>query len=185
MIKRLRGEAGMTLVELMMAMTIMTIIMVPVTAGLLVGLRTTDETRTRLVGSDDAQTLAQWLPADIASTGSQSGDVVATPTSNTDCSGLSNALRLKWRETQGSTTNTYVAAYAIVQNGAGDYQLVRYFCTNSGTAATHVVARHLASSSAVSVSTSGTKISMTVSEANTPTETTNYTFTISGNRRSA
>jgi prepilin-type N-terminal cleavage/methylation domain-containing protein len=179
--RRAHNDDGFTLVELMMAIAIMAIILGPVTMGVVVGLRTSDETSTRLAGSNDAQLLAVWLPADIQSTGNQSGDVATS--SNTDCSGITNALRLKWRETQGSTTNTYVAAYAISQDSTGRWVLNRYYCVNGGAATVHLVNRNLANSSAVSIATSGTKVSMTVTEKNTPTDPTSYTFTVSGNRR--
>lgn len=178
--RRFRGEHGFTLVELMLATVIMGIIVVPLTAGIIVGLRTTEQTRVRLKGSNDAQLLSVWFPPDVQSTGNQSGDVATT--SNSECSGVSNVLRLQWRETQGSTTTTYRVAYATRTATSGGYELVRYACTNSGSASTHVVARNLASASAVTISTSGTRISMTVTGAAAQNDT-GYTFTVSGNRR--
>ena len=180
---RARGESGFTLVELLMAIVISGFIIAPLTGGLIVGLRTTDETASRLTGSNDAQILSVWLPPDIQSVGNLVGDVVYSPTVNTECTGISNRLRLKWRETQGSTTNNYVAAYAIVAASNNRWFLQRYLCVNGGAATTHVVSRNLASSTATSVTASGTKISMTVTEAATPTDPTSYTFTVSGNRR--
>lgn len=178
-----RSEGGFTLVELLLVIVMLGIIIAPLTAGLMVGLRTTDETANRLAGSNDAQLLSLWLPPDIQSTGNVAGDVVFSPTSNTECSGISNRLRLRWRETQGSTTNTFVTAYAIVSNGDGRWFLRRYLCVNGGAATFNVVARNLASSTATSVSTSGTKLTMTVTAAGSPTDPSNYTFTVSGNRR--
>ena len=108
--------------------------------------------------------------------------VVASPTANTECSGVTNLLRLKWSETQGTTTTNYVAAYAI-QSVSGTYQLKRYYCVNSGAASTHVVGRNLENASAGTVSVSGTRVSMTLTMKDTPTDTSNYTFTVSANRR--
>jgi prepilin-type N-terminal cleavage/methylation domain-containing protein len=181
--RRKRREGGFTLIEMMMAMAIMGIIVIPMTATVFIGLRTTDETSTRLAGSNDAQLLSVWLPADVQSTGNQSGDVVASPTANTECSGVSNLLRLKWRETQGSTTNTYVAAYAMGSVSGGVRTLKRYFCVNGGTATTHLVGRNLSGSVDGSVSVSGTKVSMTLTQATAPHDPTAYTFTVSANRR--
>jgi prepilin-type N-terminal cleavage/methylation domain-containing protein len=182
--RRVRHEAGFTLIELLMAIALTGIILVPMASALTVALRTTDETSNRLAGSNDAQLLSIWLPADVQSTGNLSTDVVATPTANTECSGLTNALRLKWRATETTgTTNTYVAAYATALSSTGDWRLLRYSCVNGGAATTHVIARNLASGSAVAISSSGTRVTMTVTEKATPTDPASYTFSVSGNRR--
>jgi prepilin-type N-terminal cleavage/methylation domain-containing protein len=178
-------EDGFTLIELMVAMAIMAIIMLPLTAGVIVGLRTSDETSNRLAGSNDAQLLSIWFPPDVQSTGNLNTDVVATPTVNTECSGINNAVRLKWRATEvaGGSASTYIAAYAISQSSTGDWRLLRYYCVNGGTASTHVVARNLKNATAVAISTSTTKVTMTVTEKATATDPTSYTFSVSGNRR--
>ena len=181
--RRTRGEHGFTLVELLMAIVLSGIILAPLAAGVLVGLRTTEETSNRLSGSNDAQLLAAWLTPDLQSTGNQAGDVVVAPAANTECSGVSNLLRLRWRETPGATTTTYVAAYAIVAGADGRWFLTRFFCVNGGAATTHVVGRNLASSTAATVATAGQKVTMTVTEATKPTNPTPYTFTVAGNRR--
>ncbi len=182
---RMRDDAGFTLVELLMAIVIMGIVIGPLAAGLLIGLRTSDETANRLAGSNDAQLLSVWLPPDVQSAGGSAGDVVGSLTGNTDCSGRANALRLGWRETLGSTTTSFVAAYAVSQDSVGDWRLVRYFCTNGGAPTTHVVARNLAGSSAVTSTITGTKVALTVTEKSTPANPTSYTFTVSGHRRTA
>ncbi len=181
--RRAHPESGFTLVELLLVIVLLGIIIAPLTAGLMVGLRTTDETANRLAGSNDAQLLSIWLPPDIQSTGNQAGDVVFSPTANTECSGVSNRLGLRWRETQGAVTTTYLAAYAIAAEGDGRWFLRRYLCVNGGAPTSNVVARNLASSTATAVTSSGTKVSMTVTAAATPTDPTSYTFTVSGNRR--
>ena len=177
---QLAREGGFTLIEMLMAIVISGIILGPIAATLLVGLRTSDETSNRLVGSNDAQMLSVWLTPDVQSAGGQSGDVATS--SNTDCSGISNVLRLRWRETSGTTTTTYHAAYAISQS-SGEWRLIRYLCVNSGSATTHVVARNLASSTAASASANGTKVTVTVTEKSTPANPTGYTFTVSAHRR--
>lgn len=180
---RARGEAGFTLIELLMSVVMMGFIIAPLAAGVMVGLRTSGETSNRLSGSNDAQLLAAWLTPDIQSTGNQAGDVVAAPTANTECSGVSNRLRLRWRETQGGTTTTYVVAYAIVSGTDGRWFLNRYACVNGGAATPHVILRNLASSTAVTVATSGTKVTMTVTEKTDPTNPTPYVITASAYRR--
>ena len=167
-----------------MAIAIMGIIMGPLAAGLIVGLRTTDEASNRLSASNDAQLVSLYFPSDVHSTGNGAGDVVVAPTPDTGCSGITNVVRLTWRaaETGGANT-TYVAAYAVTTNPNGGWRLVRYFCIDGGAPATHVVARNLASASAATATTAGAKVSLTVTAAKTPTETSGYTFTVSGIRR--
>ncbi len=174
-------EAGFTLVELLLAIVVMGMIMAPLTAGVIVGLRTTADANNRLAGSNDAQLLSIWLPPDVHSAGNQAGDVVAAPTANTECSGVTNLLRLRWRETQSSTT-TFIAAYAV-QSNSGTWRLVRYSCVHAGAATTHVIARNIAGSSAATVAVTGTRVELTVQTAGTATDPSGYTFKISGNRR--
>lgn len=184
-----RSESGFTLVEMLIAIVILGIIVVPITGALVVTLRTTDETSNRMVASNDAQLLSFWLPGDIQSTGNDTlnanvldDDTVYPPTVSTECSGRTNALRLEWVE-QGASGSTYDAAYAVVQAASGSWQLIRYFCVDGGPATSHVVARNLAGASAVSVSESGQTLTMTVTAAATPTEPSGYTFSVSGTRR--
>ena len=186
---RARRDAGFTLIELVIAVALTGFIVAPLSAALVVSLRTSDETASRLAGSNDAQLLSIWLPADIQSVGTVSGspnpnddDVVFAPTVNTECSGVSNVLRLRWREPL-ETTTTFVAAYAVSQASNGTWRLIRSYCINGGTPSTHVVARNLSGSSAVTVTASGSRLSMCVEEAATPTDPSNYVFTVSGHRR--
>lgn len=175
-------EAGFTLIELMMAVAITGIIIGPIGGAVFLGLRTADETSNRYASSSGAQTLSVWLPPDVQSAGNVAGDVVTS--GNTECSGLANQLRLKWRETQGATTITYVAAYAVsLHANTGDYQLKRYYCVNGGAASTHVVARNLANATAASATVSTTKVTMTVTAKATPTSPASYVYTVSGYRR--
>jgi prepilin-type N-terminal cleavage/methylation domain-containing protein len=175
------GEAGFTLVELLVAIVILGIIAVPLGASAFLGLRTADETSNRFASSNDAQLLSIWLPPDVQSAGNQSGDVVTS--GNTECSGVTNVLRLRWRETQG-TTNTYVAAYAVSLNAnTGVYELKRYFCVNSGASTTHVVARNLASATAATATVATTKVSVTVTSKGTATSPSGYVYSVSGYRR--
>lgn len=181
--RRARGEDGFTLIELLMSIVISGIIIAPLAAGVMVGLRTLGETSNRLSGSNDAQLLAAWITPDIQSAGNVAGDVVVAPTVNTECSGVANRLRLKWRETQGGTTTNYVVAYAVVAGSEGRWFLTRFQCVNGGAATPHVILRNLASSTAASATVSGTKVTMTVTEATDPTNPSPYVFTISAYRR--
>jgi hypothetical protein len=172
-----------TLIELLISIAIMGLIIGPLSAGIIIGLRTSGETATRLAGSSDAQFLSIALPPDIESTGNASGDVVATPTANTECSGITNVLRLRWTSSDTGTPTTYQAAYAITGNAVAGWNLRRSFCIASGAATTRTIARNLANATAATVAVSGTKVAMTVTEAKTAANPVAFTFTISGNRR--
>jgi hypothetical protein len=177
------GEEGVTLVELLLSMTIMALIIGPLSAGLIIGLRTAGETNTRLAGSADAQLLSIELPPDIASAGKLPGDVVVSTTANTECSGATNSLRLRWTAGDTGAAVTYQAAYFVTGTTQEGWKLRRAYCVDGAAAITRTVARNLASATAASSTISGNRVSMTVTEAVSAANPTPYTFTISGNRR--
>ena len=80
---RRADERGFTLVELMMAIALTGVVIAPLAAGIVVGLRTGDEAYNRVAGSNAAQLLSVWLPPDLQSAGPNSDDVVGAPTPNT------------------------------------------------------------------------------------------------------
>ena len=174
----------MTLVELIMSIAISSLIIGPLSAGLIVGLRTSGETATRLAGSSDAQFLSITLPPDIESAGKIANDVVASPTANVECSGVTNLLRLRWTTTDSGSSVTYQAAYSIAGTAATGWKLNRSFCIGAGAPTTRTLLRNLASATGATVAVVGTKVSMTVTEATNAANPTAYVFTISGNRRS-
>lgn len=159
----MRDERGLTLIELLVAVTILGLIIAAVTSSLFVGLRTTDDSAGRYAESHDAQLTQVHLPPDIQS----ATTVVVPPPSNTSCSGVSNVLALQW--TEGGTT--YTAAYAQVGS-----ELRRYFC--AGGAPGELVVAHNVQS--VSASAAGSSVSVTVTES-----LSGYQYTVSAARRAA
>ena len=137
------AKRGVTLVELLISISIMGVILGPLSAGLIIGLKTAGETQTRSSGTEDAQLLSVALPPDIQSAGNAASDVVATPTANTECSGVTNVLRLRWTASDTGTATTYQAAYAITGNATAGWKMTRYFCVGGAAATTRVVARTL------------------------------------------
>ena len=141
--RRAHDEVGFTLIELLLVVAILGIVVVPLGAAIMIGLRTTDATQNRVKSSHDAELVSIYLPADIQSVGNKQDDVVVAPTANTDCSGVQNLVRLRWTSTEAlGDPHTYVAAYAIGQS-AGEWQLTRYYCVDSTQATSTVVARNL------------------------------------------
>ena len=99
-------EGGFTLVELLVTIVIMTVIIIGITAGLMVALKTYPSDATRLTQDESAQLLSTWLQADVLSAGPTYGPVgpPTPPVSGIDVSGtatacagsLPTALRVTW-----------------------------------------------------------------------------------------
>lgn len=175
-------DEGFTLIELLFVVVILGVVVPALTAAIFIGLRTTDATQNRLISNHDAQLVSVYLPADLQSVGNAAGFV----TGDSQCSGMTNLLRLHWTatETLGQPVN-YDAAYAIIHVGS-EWQLKRFYCVsnvNGGGATTLVVAHNLSGASAGTVSQVGTKVTMTLTSAAITNDPTHYTYTISGIRR--
>lgn len=172
------------MVELLIAITILGLVMAPLGVAFAVGLRTMNSTMTSLMNSDDEQLLTMSLPPDVQSAGNASGDIVAAPTVNTDCSGVANVLRIKWRATEASgVTVNYVSAFAVQTGSDGGARLVRYLCVDGGPPTTNVVAYNLASTSAVVATVSGRTVTFTVTEHPLSPGDPPATFQVSATRR--
>ena len=165
-------QDGFTLPELLISMVILGIIVGAVSMAMIAGLNTEKEQQQRLLESHDAELVATFLPSDLQSASS----VVAAPVANTECSGVTNLLRLRWTEqfTTTGSTNTFVAAYAI--SGSS---LIRYFCTNGGSAEQLVVARNLANpcGGGCAATVSGRRVSLQLTAAS------GYTYAVTGTGR--
>jgi prepilin-type N-terminal cleavage/methylation domain-containing protein len=69
-----RSEAGITLIELLVTLSIMGIIMVALTSALFIGMHTTRDTNTSLDQSNTEQLVSRWLAHDV-----QGADAVSYP----------------------------------------------------------------------------------------------------------
>ena len=65
LVARLRCDSGVSLVELLIAITITTIITVPLVGAIYFGFRTTGDTQTRLVESGKAGLMSSYFVADV------------------------------------------------------------------------------------------------------------------------
>lgn len=183
-------ESGFTLVEMLIAVTVLGIIMVALGAGFSAGLRNLDDTSNRLSGSTDAQQLGVYLVPDVQSASA----VVASATgAGITCTGASApVLQL----TDGASFNVVYGVRTVTSGSLADsshpaYYLERYVCTGGAvvSGSTKVVSRTLASATAAApaqILSSGTLVgaSLTVTEKTTTNDTTPYVFTVKGNRRS-
>jgi prepilin-type N-terminal cleavage/methylation domain-containing protein len=198
-------EAGFTLVELLIVSALLGIVASALGFATIVGLKTFGGTGNKVASSHDAQLVSIYLPADLQSTGDAVGDVVVDPgytssapganfvvAANTECSNRANLLRLQWAVDEDGPgpggTMVFQAAYALGQNTDGDWELTRYFCDGVNPVRATVVASNLNSGAApdATVTVADPKVTLELrSRAQEPADPTNYTYSISGTRRTS
>jgi prepilin-type N-terminal cleavage/methylation domain-containing protein len=157
------GADGLTLVELLISVTILGIIMMALTLGVMTFLHNAYVTTKRSTHSAGASLLATYLDRDLAS-----ASAVTTPP-GTACSGATNILAMTWTQwtvpTSGSADPTatggdvYTVAYDIIPTPTtpGTFQLDRWECVQTGGAGPvssvshNVVASQLSASNAFAV----------------------------------
>lgn len=167
--RMVRSEAGFTLPEMLMAVAVMAIIIVPLTNAMVVGLRTSGRTAAVLVTSADRQMLTNYLPPDALSASAATTDTAA---SGCLSSVGTRVLLLTWSEYTG-TVKSYAADYRLVPAGAGT-KLVRDRCV-AGEVPEEVTVAHDAT--AASASVAGGTVAVTV------TDSLGAQYTVSGSRR--
>lgn len=147
--RRLRADAGLTLIELIITIAIMGILTVPMADFLLQYFATYGDTQTRLSDSHDLQIAAAYFSQDVANTGLRTAGTNApaqsiwTPTSGfpvTYCGqGLGTTMVLlswdDWTTTAGGSGSTGVDAPDSVAYVVVGGTLVRAYC-DGGTAVT-------------------------------------------------
>ena len=177
--RRSGEEAGVTLVELIVAIAISAIIIGAITNAIFVGFRTTDKTTTRLAESHNTQLVATYFPSDVgrsryATISLLPGDSPAGCSEIT--SGGQNVVLLPFAP-RPDGADPITVAYRIEVTS-----LVRYQCGVSGMADRVTVASGIsAASAAKSTSGSGTTEQRTVTI--TVTETSGRIFKVSGHPR--
>jgi prepilin-type N-terminal cleavage/methylation domain-containing protein len=199
-------DAGFTLIEMVMAMVIMTIITGPITAMTIIGYNTWTSSTTSLYVSHDRQLLETYFGRDATSATSATVGTAGScvPAGVTVSSWVAD---LKWkgsRQIDGTWTNSYESAYATTIVGTKPV-LQRWLCTSTtvnGTTTTApavvlTVAHSLSTTVAPPVTatcwigttsaTAGTCPSVTastpVSMAITVTDAANVSYTISTEQR--
>jgi prepilin-type N-terminal cleavage/methylation domain-containing protein len=89
-VRRAHGEAGVTLMELLISIAILGLIAAPITASIIVGLKTTDKAQATLSDGTSADLLNVYLAPDVQNT--DPTDRLNIPSENTDNCGVSNAI---------------------------------------------------------------------------------------------
>src|SRR5581483_2758906 len=169
-LERRRQEDGFTLLELLIATMLAGILLLGITSGFIVALRSTRGVQDRFLESQDAQLISTAFTADVQSADPfrlavgdpPSGTTTGCSSASSPASGLgSNILRLQWTETASSGTTNCSAAYRTTflpsppaPARTPDGTLTRYFCSGAdlanATASPRVVAHDLSASSAPS-----------------------------------
>jgi prepilin-type N-terminal cleavage/methylation domain-containing protein len=178
---RRADERGFTLVELLVAIAILGIIMLPLSGAFSVGLRTINDTSNRLAGSADAQLLTVHFPADV-----QGATEGTTTVPAAACTGAENP---KLQLTDGGGATAMNVVYGVRASGSA-YQVVRYDCAGGSVVKSTVVARNVPSVGSVTAGrkpTTGTFTGATLqlTERVTASDSAPYVFTVEGRRRAS
>lgn len=128
---------GFTLVELLVAITILVVITGPLASAVVMALRTTGDATDRLARSHDIQTTETTFASDV-----QSSRALEVLTGAASGCGHPTAflLRLSWTDTQPRIVTYTVETDA----GSGETQMVRWTCT-AGTSSNRRVLAHVLS----------------------------------------
>jgi prepilin-type N-terminal cleavage/methylation domain-containing protein len=188
-----RRDDGFTLVELMVAIAIISLIMVPL-AGVVFGyLRNTDATSARLAESHDQQIIAAYWQQDVSSTGVRSSTYDTSshtfpPLQSVDNAsfpcptpGMAQIVVLAWNQYDASGSATVISvAYSKDSTGT---RLLRAHCTTSTVDSSAVLAHDLDPAVAPSVTCASASCSLTVGVRDPSGRGQPYSVTLTGQRR--
>jgi prepilin-type N-terminal cleavage/methylation domain-containing protein len=198
-----RGDDGVTLIELLVAIVLLGVIAVPLGSALISFFHNTNATNDRLAESHDAQIASAYFAQDVQSIGvrnwtgtgpfplTTSVETNAPPRSGTFPCGLTadaNAIvRMAWDDPTSSTARrTVIVSYVVRQVGT-EKQLHRMRC-DDGTAnpTSDVVLAHNVASVGTPVLSGPTGVPQSVSVTLTiqaPTDSGSLAVTLFGQRR--
>lgn len=143
-------DRGVTLTEVMVAVAILTIIIVPLSNALIVFLRNSDKTSQRLSENHDVQLAAAYFAQDVQSTGIRGPAPSFSPTTSialtwaisAACDGrrvvagtqvpTKPVVRFLWDDPTSSTALVRVqVSYVVAEDPSGERQLRRITCRGS------------------------------------------------------
>lgn len=170
-----RDDAGVTLIELLVAMTISGLIAAVIAGAFAVGVKTTDDSNKRLAGSQGAQLASAVFAGDVQS----SSGVIALGA--TPCSGGTPTVAdLRWTDVDATPTTIAKRAEYSCQTVGTQRQLVRRYYENSATPLSTVVLVYDVTAAALSCTPDCTT---PASATLTATEAGGFTFAVTGSRR--
>jgi Tfp pilus assembly protein PilW len=138
-IDRVRDESGVTLVELVIAIMLLGIIIVPLTASFIFGIRATSDSTDRLSEARSPLFTSTFFAGDAESA------TTITTGGTPACGTGTNVISFSWTETPvpSGTPTTFRASYVVVGSGA-DQKLVRNWCAGASPVNAATVAPVLA-----------------------------------------
>jgi len=179
-----RTEAAFTLIELVVAVSLLTVVMGALAGVYIILLRLAPAPGSAYSESHDAQVASTFWPTDVQS----AEDVSTTDTSCSDpaLGATAPLVRFAWTTPGGLTK---LAAYRVRAGvrGAPGEDLIRTFCTQDGgkpVVRTSTVIAHRAEPASVLCDTPSCAPPVRTSKL-TVTEADGYTFTVGGTRRVA
>ena len=140
--RRPDADRGMTLPEVLIAITVIGLISAVLSMSMIVTLRQQDNTEGRLNVARAEQNVSMWMPADLASADIVDTSPNASPCGATVCDGInlsqgSNVLMLTWSDNGVDTNVSY--HFTLVDDA---YVLLRVECVGS-TCSSQTVLRDL------------------------------------------
>lgn len=133
--RRLHGEAGVTLVEVIVSVIILSIIGYALTESVILGLRTAARTQEQVAGSLDRQLVSTYFSADA-----QSADAVST---GDNACATGSIVTFSWEDGLDK-----VAAYVV---DTDERRLVRRYCEDGAFVVENKLATSLADEAPVTV----------------------------------
>jgi prepilin-type N-terminal cleavage/methylation domain-containing protein len=187
----MKRDDGFTLVELLIAISLLGIVMGALISAMILSLRTVDATRQKITDTTGAQLVTSWLVGDA-----QSAQKV-NPSASCDSSS-DNLLELRWTDAADNTTITDVV-YTAETADATNMQLSRVVYAVSGASCTQTAKEQLVrdisttGSATVAVCSpacddSATRVGLHVTAFSTQpnsTQYSSYTFEVYGSRRAS
>lgn len=166
-------DAGMTLVELLVATMISGLLATAIAAAFTVGVRTTDTANQRLAGSQGAQLATSYFPTDVESA------TTVTPGGTPCTGGTPTVATLSWSDLPASGASVAKQAVYTCLSDGSTFNLVRQYSENGVLVSQAVVVRAVTAASLTCAPGCATVRSARL----TATEAGGFTFAVSGLRR--
>jgi prepilin-type N-terminal cleavage/methylation domain-containing protein len=195
-----RDERGVTLPEVLVAVAVLAIIIMPLSDAMIGFVRNTDATTRRMIESHDMQIATAYFAQDIQNLGVRdwSSPTIALQQSidnpSYPCTGAggTSVISLAWDDpTSVASPPTVVRVNYVVRDVGGEHQLRRLLCRGSGTVESDLVlVHHLVGTPGRACVNPTTCTSASVPQRVTltvtvkhPANTTNIPLTLTGQRR--